>query len=45
MIVSFQLGGQRNYVFKGTPKNWDLTENKVNVASDPNVQNFFFNII
>ena len=30
-------------VFKGTAKKCDLTENKVNVASDPKVQNCFFN--
>ena len=28
-------------VFKGTAKKCDVTENKVNVASDPNVQNCF----
>ena len=31
-------------VFKGTAKNCDLTENKVNVASDPKVQNCVFSI-
>ena len=32
-------------VFKGTAEKCDLTENKVNVASDPKVQNCFFNAI
>ena len=32
-------------VFEGTAKKCDLTENKVNVASDPKVQNCFFNTI
>ena len=32
-------------VFKGTARKCDLTENKVNVASDPKVQNCFFNTI
>ena len=32
-------------VFKGTAEKCDLTENKVNVASDPKVQNCFFNTI
>ena len=31
-------------VFKGTAKNCDLAENKVNVASDPKVQNCVFSI-
>ena len=31
--------------FKGTAKKCDLTENKVNVANDPEVQNCFFNTI
>ena len=31
-------------LFKGTAKNCDLTENKVNVASDPEVQNCVFSI-
>ena len=32
-------------MFKGTAEKCDLTENKVNVASDPKVQNCFFNAI
>ena len=32
-------------MFEGTAKKCDLTEDKVNVASDPKVQNCFFNII
>ena len=32
-------------VFKGTAKKGDVIENKVNVASNPKVQNCFFNII
>ena len=32
-------------VFKGTARKCDLTENKVNVASDPKAQNRFFNTI
>ena len=32
-------------MFKGTAKKGDVTENKVNVASDPKVQNYFFNAI
>ena len=32
-------------VFEGTAKKCDLTENKVNVASDPKLQNCFFNNI
>ena len=32
-------------MFKGTAKKCDLTENKVNVASDPKLQNCFFNNI
>ena len=32
-------------MFKGTEKKFDLSENNVNVASDPRVQNYFFNTI
>ena len=32
-------------MFKGTEKKFDLSENNVNVASDPRVQNCFFNTI
>ena len=32
-------------VFKETAKKCDLSENNVNVASDPKVQNCFFNTI
>ena len=32
-------------MFKGTAKMCDLTENKINVASDPKVQNCFLNTI
>ena len=32
-------------MFKGTGKKWDLSENNVNVASGPKVQNCFFNTI
>ena len=32
-------------MFKRTAKNCDLTENRVNVTSDPKVQNCFFNTI
>ena len=36
MIVNLQLGTQRKLkVLKGTAKKCDLTENSVNVASDP----------
>ena len=32
-------------VFKGTAKKRDLSENNINVASDPKVQNCYFNTI
>ena len=32
-------------MFKGTAKNLDLAENNVNVASNPKIQNCFFNTI
>ena len=52
MIVNLQLGAQKKVcleglerVFRGTAKKCDLSENNVNVASDPKVQKVFFNTI
>ena len=46
MIVNLQLGAQRKLkCLKEQPKKCNLTENKVNVASDSKVQNCFFNTI
>ena len=42
MVTQSQIHDQ---VFKGKAKKCDLTENKVNVASDPKLQNCFFNKI
>ena len=44
--MSAQFGCPKKIkVFKGTAKKFDLIENKINVASDPKVQNCFFNTI
>ena len=46
MIVNLQLGDQLKIkVFKGTAKKRVLSENNINVASDPKVQNCYFNTV
>ena len=43
MTANLQLGTQRKLVFKETAKKCDLSEDNVNVARGPKVQNCFFN--
>ena len=46
MIVNLLLGTQRKLKFlKEQQKKYDLSDNNVNVASGPKVQNCFFNTV